>query len=92
MLEFEWDRAKADSNLQKHGASFEYATRVFLDERRRDAIDTRHWYGEERRITAGRIEGRVYIVAYTRREAVIRLISARKANARETEKYHAFSA
>ena len=29
-------------------------------------------------------------MAYTRRRAAIRLISARKANARETQKYHAF--
>jgi uncharacterized DUF497 family protein len=40
----------------------------------------------------GNIEGQVYVVAYTRRRAAIRLISARKANARETQKYHAFSA
>lgn len=92
MLEFQWDTAKAASNLQKHGVSFEYATRVFLDQRSQDGIDRRHRYGEERRITMGSIEGRVYVVAYTRRRAAIRLISARKANARETQKYHTFSA
>jgi uncharacterized protein len=92
MLEFQWDSAKAASNLQKHGIPFDYVTRVFLDQRRQDGIDRRHTYGEERRITIGSIEGRVYVVAYTRRRAAIRLISARKANARETQKYHAFSA
>lgn len=92
MLEFQWDPAKAVRNLQKHGVPFEYAARVFLDERRQDGVDTRHRYGEERRITVGSLEGRVYVVAYTRRRAAIRLISARKANARETQKYHAFSA
>ena len=92
MLEFQWDPTKAVSNLQKHGVPFEYATRVFLDERRQDGVDRRHTYGEERRITIGSIEGQVYVVAYTRRRAAIRLISARKANARETQKYHAFSA
>jgi uncharacterized DUF497 family protein len=91
MLEFEWDPAKAASNLRKHGVSFDYATRVFLDLRRRDGVDRRHRYGEERRIIIGGIEGRVYIVAYTRRQAAIRLISARKANARETRQYHTFS-
>jgi uncharacterized protein len=92
MLEFQWDPAKAVSNLQKHGVPFEYVTRVFLDQRRQDGVDRRHTYGEERRITVGSIEGRVYVVAYTRRRAAIRLISARKANARETQTYHAFSA
>jgi uncharacterized DUF497 family protein len=92
MLEFQWDSAKAASNLQKHGVPFDYATRVFLDRRRQDGVDRRHTYGEERRITVGSIEGRVYVVAYTRRRAAIRLISARKASARETQKYHAFSA
>jgi uncharacterized protein len=29
---FEWDDAKAASNLAKHGVPFDYATRVFLDE------------------------------------------------------------
>jgi uncharacterized protein len=92
MLEFEWDSAKAASNLQKHGVPFEYAARVFLDERRQDGVDRRQTYGEERRITIGSIEGRVYVVAYTRRRAAIRLISARKANARETQRYRTFSA
>ena len=92
MLEFQWDPAKPASNLQKHGVSFDYAARVFLDLRRQDGVDRRHRYGEERRITIGSNEGRVYVVAYTRRRAAIRLISARKANARETQKYHTFSA
>jgi uncharacterized DUF497 family protein len=35
-------------------------------------------------ITMGVIEGRVFVVAYTPRRPVVRLISARKANARET--------
>jgi uncharacterized DUF497 family protein len=92
MLDFEWDPANAASNLRKHGVPFEYATRVFLDPDRRDGPDTRYHYGEERRITTGIIEGRVYVVAYTKRLAAIRLISARKANDRETKKYHDFSA
>jgi uncharacterized DUF497 family protein len=92
MLEFQWDPVKAASNLRKHGVSFDYAARVFLDPRRQDGVDGRHIYGEERRITVGVIEERVYVVAYTRRRAAIRLISARKANVRETQTYHTFPA
>jgi uncharacterized DUF497 family protein len=63
--------------------SFPYATRVFLDPQRIDREDNRLDYGEERRIVVGYIENRLFVVAYTRRGGVIRLISARKANVRE---------
>jgi uncharacterized DUF497 family protein len=85
---YEWDEAKAAQNVQKHGVPFEYAARVFLDPRRLDAEDTRRAYGEQRRLTLGEIERRVYAVAYTVRGTVIRLISARKANEREQRRYH----
>jgi uncharacterized DUF497 family protein len=86
-MEFEWDERKARQNIAKHGVPFEYAVRVFMDARRIDAEDDRHDYGEERRITLGRIEERLYGVAYTVRSKMIRLISARKANPRERRKY-----
>jgi uncharacterized DUF497 family protein len=87
MTEFEWDPVKAASNLRKHGVPFPYATGVFDDPRRLETLDARRRYGEERRVTIGTIDGRVYVVAYTRRRAVIRLISARRANGRETRAY-----
>jgi uncharacterized DUF497 family protein len=61
---------------------------VFLDPRRLDVEDTRRAYGEQRRLTLGHIEGRVYAVAYTVGGTVMRLISARKANEREQRRYH----
>ena len=85
---FGWDTRKAAQNVVKHGVPFEYATRVFLDIQRLDTEDTRHDYREERRITMGKIEGRLFVVAYTPRGEVIRLISARKANDREQRQYH----
>jgi len=38
-------------------------------------------------LALGKIEGRLFAVAYTPRGTVIRLISARKANEREQRKY-----
>jgi uncharacterized DUF497 family protein len=70
-------------NAEKHGVPFEYAARVFLDPRRLDSEDARREYSEERRLTLGMIDNRLFVVAYTRRGSVIRLISARKANQRE---------
>jgi uncharacterized protein len=85
--DFEWDLAKAQSNLAKHGVPFEYATRVFLDA---DAIDfdaSRAEDNEVRRKIVGMIEGRVFSVVYTRRHGVTRIISARRCNAREAGLY-----
>jgi uncharacterized protein len=66
---------------------FEYAVRVFLDSHRLDREDTRRDYREERRLVLGKIEGRLFVVAYTPRGKVIRLISAREANEREQRQY-----
>lgn len=86
-MDFEWDDRKAAQNVAKHGVPFEYAVRVFLDPHRLDSDDTRRDYSEQRRLTFGKIEGRLFAVAYTPRGLVIRLISARKANEREQRKY-----
>ena len=87
-MRFEWDEQKAAQNLAKHKAPFDYASRLFLDPYRLDREDTRHDYREERRLALGRIERRVYAVAYTMRRDVVRLISARKANRREQRRYY----
>jgi len=84
---FEWDARKAAQNIAKHGVPFEFAARVILDPLRLDAEDRRRDYGEQRRLTLGRVEGRLYVIAYTSRGRMIRLISARKANARERRQY-----
>jgi uncharacterized DUF497 family protein len=87
-LEYEWDERKARQNIAKHGVPFDYAVRLFLDSQRLDAEDARRDYGEERRLTLGKFEGRLYVVAYTVRGKMIRLISARKANQRERRNHH----
>lgn len=84
---FEWDDAKAASNESKHFVSFPFAVRAFEDENRLTVMDERSDYGEVRYITLARIEKRVYVLVYTLRNSVIRLISARKANSREEKRY-----
>lgn len=85
--DFEWDGAKAASNLAKHGVPFAYATRVFLDPQAIDIDASRPGDGERRRKMIGMIEGRVFSVVYTEREDSIRLISARRCNAKEERLY-----
>jgi uncharacterized DUF497 family protein len=87
-LEFEWDEAKARSNLEKHGVSFVTAVATFRNERL-EAIDEREDYGEIRCIALGRAGTEVYRVIYSwRSENQIRIISAQKANQDERETYY----
>jgi uncharacterized protein len=59
----------------------------FLDPHRLEGEDTRRDYAEKRWLVLGKIEKRLFAVAFTSRGAIIRLISARKANEREQRKY-----
>lgn len=86
-VSFEWDEAKSDACLYERGFDFAYAARAFFDPARLIRTDTRHSYGEDRYRLMGRIDQRLFIVAYTPRHGVIRIISARKANQREVKYY-----
>jgi uncharacterized DUF497 family protein len=89
-LRFEWDPRKASANARKHGVSFEEARSVFADERAKLIDDPDHSEDEDRFILLG-LSGslRVLIVCHCYREEgnVIRIISARKATAKEAKFY-----
>jgi uncharacterized protein len=87
-VQFEWDDAKAASNLAEYCVDDE-ALRVFLDPRRLVAEDEGRDYGERRLRVLGVGDGRVLLVICTWRGGICRLISARKANGRERRRYHA---
>ena len=61
--------------------------RAFQDDDRIVGRDRRRDYAEDRYRLLGTIEGRVFVVIYTMRRSVVRIISARKANAREIREY-----
>ena len=89
-LRFEWDSAKASANKRKHGISFEEARTVFLDEQAKLIDDPDHSADEDRFILLGLSASlRLLLVCHCYREAgnVIRIISARKATAREGKFY-----
>jgi uncharacterized DUF497 family protein len=89
-MDFEWDPAKAETNLHKHKVGFEDATRVFLDPNRIESFDGRNAYGEDRWRTVGLVAPALLAVVYTVRGAdgqIIRLISARKADSNERTQY-----
>jgi uncharacterized DUF497 family protein len=87
-MEFEWDEDKAAANLAKHGVSFPYATRVFLDPYRLELENPEEGEGEIRFQTIGMVEQRLLLVVYTYRDTIIRMISARRTTHHEKSQYH----
>ncbi|HET9401582.1 MAG TPA: BrnT family toxin [Candidatus Acidoferrales bacterium] len=90
-MRFVWDARKNRLNRAKHRVSFENAARVF-DDPFALSIQDRIENGEERWQTIGMIGSTVVVVvAHTvyeeKEEDVIRIISARKATARERRIY-----
>ena len=86
-MDFEWDPAKADTNLVKHGVDFEDTIGVFDDPFATIELDPRNYAGEIRYWATGCVEGVVLFVCYTVRGQRYRIISARRANRREREAY-----
>jgi len=85
-MNYEWNPNKARTNFKKHGVRFADAVGVFEDE---NAITIQDEHErEDRFITIGMdFLSRLLVVVYTFRDIVIRIISARKATARERKMY-----
>ena len=89
-LHVEWDPRKAAVNLKKHGVSFEEAKSAFLDERAKLIDDPDHSEDEDRFVLLGLSSAlRILVVCHCYRSdaGAIRIISARKATARERKSY-----
>jgi uncharacterized DUF497 family protein len=87
-VHFEWDSAKAATNLRKHRVSFEEASTVFFDSLAATGDDPDHSEDEQRLITFGlSSDGQLLVVSHTEFEDTVRIISARKATRGEREIY-----
>jgi uncharacterized protein len=89
-LVFEWDEGKNRANRKRHGVSFEEAQSAFLDENARVLPDPEHSEEEERFVLLGLSTSvRILVVChcYRRKDEVIRIISARKADREEQRQY-----
>jgi uncharacterized DUF497 family protein len=83
----EWDEAKNQINIAKHGFDFADAWEIFQAPMF-TALDTRYDYGEDRWIGIGLLRRRVVVVVFTEPEDdTIRVISLRKAVKRERVRY-----
>ena len=80
------DPIKSEANLRKHSVSLALAERIdwssvwCMPDDRKD-------YGELREIGYAVIESRLYCVVFTQRGDIFRVISLRKANNREIDRY-----
>lgn len=91
MITFQWNLTKANTNLKKHGISFEEAKSVFYDEFATQFYDENHSDLEEDRFLLLGISSylNVLLVCYSEHDSdeVIRIISARKATKNERKHY-----
>jgi uncharacterized DUF497 family protein len=82
---FEWDEAKARWNLRVHGVSFaaadnfDFATALEMEGSDHES--------EEERMLLGKIGKQIHVFVFTRRGRRIRVISLRRATAKERHLY-----
>lgn len=85
-MNYEFDTAKDENNLEKHGLSlmdvegFEWETAVVREDKRKQ-------YAEQRLEAIGLIGERLHVMVYCLRNDAVRVISLRKANPREVKRY-----
>ena len=91
ILEFEWDGHKAVENLKNHRVSFDEAKSVFNDPLLLTFPDPEHSDEEHRTINIGiSSHSRVLLVVFTDRKGKVRVISSRKATAKERKLYETY--
>jgi uncharacterized protein len=81
---FEWDEVKSNANLTKHGISFEDASEIFYEP---VVVKESSRNNEERWIAIGKSHDQIVTVIFTRRDDLIRIISARRPRPNEKRAY-----
>ena len=85
-MEIEFDTDKRERTLAERGLDFARAGEVFFS----SCVtlpDERSSYGEPRFITVGFLDERMVVLVWTPRGTVRRIISMRKANEREQDRF-----
>ena len=88
-MEISYDPTKIARNIAERGLSFDRAADFDFDTAKLWQ-DTRQTYPENRFVAIGYLDGRLYVLVFSETERGIRVISFRKANAREG-KHHDFT-
>lgn len=85
-MRIDFDPAKSERNRKERGlpfnraADFDFAHALLAADERKD-------YGEVRYVALGLLDGRLHVLCFTETQEGIRVISLRKANAREVARY-----
>ena len=90
-VRFEWDEAKNEANVRKHGIDFDQASRVFFDPLHVCTLESVQ-EGEVRLRSIGKVAGlELILVIHVDRDEhdvdVIRIISARRPTKHERRNY-----
>ncbi len=85
-MEVSYGPEKNRRNDRERGLSFDRSVE-FDFETAAYFTDTRRDYGEVRRIAVGYLDGRLHVLCFIATPGGIRVISFRKANAREVRRY-----
>lgn len=85
-MDIEYDPEKCRTNVNNRGLSFDLVAQ-FDFESALTRIDDRKEYPEVRHQSLGYIGERLHVVVYTMLSTGMRVISLRKANPREVERY-----
>ncbi|AFY80550.1 BrnT family toxin [Oscillatoria acuminata] len=89
-MQFEGDEAKRAENIVKHQIDFADIPQMF-DGSMLSELDQRTDYGEERWVGIGFLRNTVAVVVWTeRKHNIIRIISARRANKYERERFQQY--
>ena len=91
-MQFEWDEAKNLENIGKHKIDFADVPQMF-DSPMLVELDERFDYSEDRWIGIGFLGNGVAVVVWTERQGnLIRIISARRANRYERQRFEQYLA
>ncbi len=90
-MEFEWNENKNAENFKKHGVSFEEAENAFEDENAVELFDELNSDTEIRFQIIALSSKRLLFVAFTVRKEIVRIISARNADAKQVKIYNEYN-
>ena len=85
-MRYTHDPQKLAANVANHQVWFHEAE-DFEWESALISVDARRRYGETRFVAHGLIRARLHVMVFTLREASVRIISLRRANTREVNRY-----
>ncbi|GHV86638.1 hypothetical protein AGMMS50230_22460 [Spirochaetia bacterium] len=89
-MRFIWDEKKNLLNIKKHKISFAQAAQAFFDPFKKEYYDDKHsTLNEDRLMLVGFAKNSILLISFTQPEPeTVRIISARRANKYEEEKYY----